>query len=58
LDRKRPKKGSNDDWTHPHDPDARITKMNKQPSKATAPRPSFRCLSRARLNLIIGPLAL
>jgi transposase len=23
LDRKRPKKGSNDDWTHPHDPDAR-----------------------------------
>jgi hypothetical protein len=25
LDRKRPKKGSNDDWTHPHDPDARIT---------------------------------
>src|SRR5580704_6556690 len=27
LDRKRPKKGSNDDWTHPHDPDARITKM-------------------------------
>ena len=27
LDRKRPKKGSNDDWTHPHDPDARITRM-------------------------------
>jgi transposase len=27
LDRKRPKKGSNDDWTHPHDPDARLTKM-------------------------------
>jgi transposase len=27
LDRKRPKKGSNDDWTHPHVPDARITKM-------------------------------
>ena len=27
MDRKRPKKGSNDDWTHPHDPDARITKM-------------------------------
>ncbi len=27
FDRKRPKKGSNDDWTHPHDPDARITKM-------------------------------
>lgn len=27
LDRKRKHKGSNDDWTHPHDPDARITKM-------------------------------
>src|SRR5690348_4942307 len=27
LDRKRPKKGSNDEWQHPQDPDARITKM-------------------------------
>jgi transposase len=27
LDRKRKKKGSNGEWTHPHDPDARITKM-------------------------------
>ena len=27
LDRKREKKSSNRDWTHPHDPDARITKM-------------------------------
>jgi transposase len=27
LDRKRPHKGSNDDWQNPHDPDARITKM-------------------------------
>jgi len=27
LDRRRKKKGSNQDWTHPHDPDARITKM-------------------------------
>ena len=27
LDRKRPKKGSNKDWVHPHDPEARITKM-------------------------------
>ena len=26
LDRKRPKKGSNDDWTHPKDPDAKVTK--------------------------------
>ena len=27
LDRKRKKKGSNEDWVSPHDPDARITKM-------------------------------
>ena len=27
LDRKRAKKGSNQDWKHPHDPDAKITKM-------------------------------
>jgi len=27
LDRKRKNKGSNDDWTHPQDPDAKITKM-------------------------------
>jgi transposase len=27
LDRRRPKKGSNEEWQHPHDPDARITKM-------------------------------
>lgn len=27
LDRKRKKKGSNEDWVNPHDPDARITKM-------------------------------
>src|SRR5919106_523947 len=27
LDRKRKKKGSNKDWEHPHDPDARIAKM-------------------------------
>ena len=27
IDRKRRKKGSNDDWKHPHDPDAKITKM-------------------------------
>ena len=26
-DRKRPKKGSNQDWQHPHDPDAEIMKM-------------------------------
>ena len=27
LDRTRPQKGRNTDWQHPHDPDARITKM-------------------------------
>jgi DDE family transposase len=27
IDRKRKHKGSNDDWQHPHDPDAKITKM-------------------------------
>jgi transposase len=27
LDRKRAKKGSNKEWTYPHDPDARIAKM-------------------------------
>jgi transposase len=27
IDKKRPKKGSNKDWEHPHDPDARITRM-------------------------------
>jgi len=27
LDRKRQKKGSNQEWKNPHDPDARITKM-------------------------------
>lgn len=27
LDRKRTKRTSNKDWTHPHDPDAKVTKM-------------------------------
>ena len=27
IDRNRKKNGSNDDWTHPHDPEAKITKM-------------------------------
>jgi transposase len=27
FDRKRKKKGSNEEWKHPHDPDARIAKM-------------------------------
>lgn len=29
FDRKRKKKGSNDDWTHPQDPDAKVTKMKE-----------------------------
>jgi transposase len=27
IDRRRQKKASNDEWTHPHDPDAKISKM-------------------------------
>ncbi|MGC9998416.1 MAG: hypothetical protein ABSE79_24115 [Terriglobia bacterium] len=27
LDRKRAHKGSNEEWEHPHDPDARLAKM-------------------------------
>ena len=27
LDKNRKSKGSNEDWEHPHDPDAKITKM-------------------------------
>src|SRR3989442_10453920 len=27
LDRKRARKGSNEDWVNPHDPEARITKL-------------------------------
>ena len=33
LDRKRKKKASNDDWTNPNDPSARITKMKDGPTK-------------------------
>lgn len=41
FDRKRPKKGSNDDWQNPHDPDARITKM-KDGHTHLATRPNMR----------------
>jgi hypothetical protein len=30
LDRKRAKKGSNREWAHPHDRDARIAKMDRR----------------------------
>jgi len=33
LDKNRKNKGSNEEWEHPHDPDAKITKM-KDPPKA------------------------
>jgi len=41
LDRKRPSKGSNKDWEHPHDPDAAITKMKDGPiwlTRSSMPR--------------------
>src|SRR5216110_2365460 len=44
LDRKRPKKGSNEDWTHPQDPDARITKM-KDGRTASGPQGRACCRS-------------
>jgi transposase len=45
IDRKRKKKGSNDDWTHPHDPDAKITKM-KDGRTHLAHKASTRSISR------------
>lgn len=35
LDRKRPKKGSNDDWVHPGDREARITRMKDGRTRLT-----------------------
>ena len=32
LDRKRKKRTSNTDWTNPHDPDAKVTKMKDGPT--------------------------
>ena len=45
LDRRRKKKGSNNDWTHPHDPDAKITKM-KDGRTHWRTRPSTPSISR------------
>ena len=39
LDRKRPKKGSNDDWVHREDPDAQITKMKD--GRTSRPEPCW-----------------
>ena len=36
LDRKRKKKTSNKDWTNPHDPDAKVTKMKDGPHASGA----------------------
>jgi len=44
MDRKRKNKGSNDDWTHPHDPDAKITKMKDGRTWRT--KPSMQSISR------------
>ena len=41
FDRTRKKKGSNADWTHPHDPDAKITKM-KDAARIWRTPPSMR----------------
>jgi transposase len=48
LDRRRPKKGSNHDWTHPHDPDARIT--NKGRTHASGSQ------GRARVDMETGAI--
>src|SRR4029077_11682079 len=45
IDRKRKKKGSNKEWRHPHDPDARITKM-KTAGPISRIKPSTRLISR------------
>lgn len=37
IDRKRTKKGSNDDWTHPHDPDAKITRHRSPVRRFSGP---------------------
>jgi hypothetical protein len=60
LDRKRPNKGSNDDWQHPHDPDAKITKMKDGrthladggASNAAATRPADPVRARPRLRRV------
>jgi transposase len=41
VDRKRKKKGSNDVWTHPHDPDAKITKMGERTWRTKPSMPSI-----------------
>jgi transposase len=47
IDRKRKKKGSNHDWTHPHDPDAKISKMQDE-RRPYASGPQGRARRRSR----------
>ena len=50
LDRQRKHKGSNDDWQHPYDPDAKITKSRRMAGRTLLTRPSTRSTWRpARL---------
>ena len=54
VDRKRKKKGSNDDWTHPHDPDAKITKMKDgrtpMASKRSSPTRAITAINRSWIS--------
>jgi transposase len=56
LDRKRKKKGSNDDWTHPHDPDAKITKMKDGRTVRRQQRSRRKHISIEVLSYRSGPL--
>ena len=49
IDRTQKKKGANKDWTHPHDPDARITKM-----KVYRPRDSRQEYQGSALGQLMG----
>jgi hypothetical protein len=49
IDRKRKKKGPNDDWTHPHDPDAKITNADTQ-------TPTGRALMQLQTLRASGPI--
>src|SRR5204862_15945 len=44
LDRKRAKKGSNDDWVNPHDPEAEITQLKDGRTHAARTSPTRRSM--------------
>ena len=54
LDRQRPKKGSNEEWEHPDDPDAKITKMKDRPAPPIVPYQSGPRPHDARLQERFG----